>query len=98
MPDAAKSFHYHGKPKDANKPLGARGNTHSYGAAWDKFRKWYADEYPPICVVCDCSNPTMILDHIRPLTSPDDPGMYDETNLQWMCRSCHGVKCQQEKG
>lgn len=42
-----------------------------------------------------------VLDHIKPVSGPDDPLFFDVTNLQWLCdgvtgRGCHDIKRQRE--
>jgi 5-methylcytosine-specific restriction endonuclease McrA len=37
-----------------------------------------------------------MVDHIEPVTGPEDRKFWDPTNHQPICRSCHGVKTRRE--
>jgi 5-methylcytosine-specific restriction endonuclease McrA len=37
-----------------------------------------------------------VTDHIVPVTGPDDPRFYDESNHQSLCNRCHNRKRQRE--
>jgi 5-methylcytosine-specific restriction endonuclease McrA len=36
------------------------------------------------------------LDHIHPVTGPDDPAFYDPANHQSLCHACHSAKTMSE--
>ena len=36
------------------------------------------------------------LDHIQPITGPDDPRLFDESNVQLLCSTCHAIKLSAE--
>jgi 5-methylcytosine-specific restriction endonuclease McrA len=38
-----------------------------------------------------------VVDHIVPVTGPDDPKFYDAGNHQLLCHHCHNVKRQREQ-
>lgn len=38
------------------------------------------------------------VDHIVPVTGPDDPRFLDETAVQTLCRSCHAAKTAAQDG
>ena len=73
-----------------------RPNAHDrgYNAAWKRFRAWYANVHPAICVQCERAyeSSKMCLDHEPPLSGPDDPGRLDEARVRWMCVYCHTAK------
>ena len=58
----------------------------TYGYEWAKIRTQYIKSSPK-CV--RCNYPAQIVDHIRPVK---DGGSNHFTNLQSLCRICHGVK------
>jgi hypothetical protein len=95
MPTAAKPFRPNGK-----RPTGRVLGKQNYGAAWQRFRAWYADLHPAICVLCGAAlaSKDMHLDHHPPLTGPDDEGMYDENRVRWLCRPCHSRETLRERG
>ena len=37
-----------------------------------------------------------VLDHIEPISGPEDSRFYDATNVQWLCDRCHNVKRSKE--
>ena len=40
--------------------------------------------------------PSTLVDHINPVSGPDDPRFYDEANHQALCDECHNAKRQRE--
>jgi 5-methylcytosine-specific restriction endonuclease McrA len=49
------------------------------------------------CRVAGIVTASELVDHIRPVDGPGDPGWYDRANLQGMCWRCHQVKRQREQ-
>lgn len=96
MPQSARKYGQTDKPKQPRLSRSKRG----YDADWYRFREWYANEHPPICIECDSSLPSrdMHLDHEPPLTGPDDPGRLDEARVRWMCKVCHSKKTVRDNG
>ncbi len=100
MPRKAKRFGSGDKPKRQSR------SKEGYDRAWYKFRDWYASEHPAICVgwpsgrKCGAAlaSHNMHLDHIVEFTGIDDPRRLDETNVQWLCRSCHSRKTAAKSG
>jgi 5-methylcytosine-specific restriction protein A len=39
---------------------------------------------------------TAVVDHIVPVSGPNDPRFYDVTNMQGLCHTCHNAKRQRE--
>jgi 5-methylcytosine-specific restriction enzyme A len=69
-----------------------------YTAKWSAFSKIYRRNNP-LCVMCLKDNkltPVFCVDHITPISGPDDPEFYDESNLQALCLSCHSRKTAEE--
>ena len=77
------------KSNDTRKSSGQRGYTYR----WDRLSQSWRKRNP-LCVVCESNDkvtPVALVDHIVPThVAPDR--MFDETNLQSLCRPCHKVK------
>ncbi|MFP4539129.1 MAG: AAA family ATPase [Dichotomicrobium sp.] len=79
-----------------------RGSAHKRGYT----RQWaaYAARYKlrhPLCVHCaedGIDTLTEAVDHIQPVSGPDDPLFWDEDNHQSLCRTCHSRKTAREDG
>lgn len=69
-----------------------------YGHRWAQLAKRHKEHYPA-CVEClkeDIVTPVAVTDHIKPITGPNDPGLYDWDNLQSLCRRHHAIKTHGE--
>lgn len=70
-----------------------------YDNHWAKYSIQYRAEHP-LCIQClnqGRTTPVGHVDHIIPVTGPDDPRFWDESNHQPLCRSCHSRKTAQEE-
>lgn len=79
----------------SRKSASARG----YDARWRKLRKAFLDANP-VCVKCLEKNvyeQAVDVDHIQPHRG-DDTLRLDWSNLQSLCKSCHGRKTATEDG
>jgi 5-methylcytosine-specific restriction enzyme A len=65
-----------------------------YGQAWRRLRDKFVAEYP-LCFVCGAA--ATQVDHIDGL-GINGPRAYDWSNLQSLCRSCHGKKTVRQDG
>jgi len=65
-----------------------------YGGEWEKLSLMKRAE-DPICEVC-LNEPAAAVDHITPITGPDDPRRLEWTNLQSICTRCHAIKTAQD--
>lgn len=68
-----------------------------YSAAWDRLAaRWLRKN--PLCRWCDarnCAVPAVLVDHILPVR--DFPALRLQTsNVQSLCRECHGLKTRME--
>jgi len=62
-----------------------------HNTRWRKLRAWHLMQHP-LCVLCAQLGRTTAgntVDHIKPHSGPDDPLLWDPTNLQTLCRPCH---------
>jgi 5-methylcytosine-specific restriction enzyme A len=76
---------------DASRPLA---HKRGYDMRWHKYRDWYLSEHP-LCVECEKAGraeAAVIVDHIVPVKSKDDPLFWDPENHQSLCRPCHDGK------
>jgi len=83
------------KPRspDTRPSASARG----YGPRWRKARESYLKRHP-VCVVCQAHGrltPATVVDHIIPHKG-DYQLMWDRTNWQALCESCHNSKTMKE--
>jgi 5-methylcytosine-specific restriction protein A len=65
---------------------------------WRKLRAYILDR-EPLCRMCAKDGkitPATLVDHIKPVGSPDDDWFYDEDNLQPLCYQCHQVKTKSD--
>lgn len=62
-------------------------SVRGYDARWARFRAQYLRAHP-ICA-CGCGDPAQEVHHIVPVTGPDDPLFYDESNLAGLTHACH---------
>jgi 5-methylcytosine-specific restriction protein A len=70
-----------------------------YGRRWAEVSRSYRSAHP-LCVECErqgISTEAALVDHKRPVIGPNDPGFYDEDNLQSLCRRCHAIKTHGER-
>ena len=81
-----------------------------YGARWTKYRAWFKDNWPlcgdrpesaPPTDDSQCRRvgldvPMNVVDHIVPVTGPDDPTFYRPECHQSLCDQCHQKKRQRE--
>ena len=65
-----------------------------YGERWRRYRVFYLKRHP-ICV-CGCGRPARVVDHIEPVTGPQDPKFWDPTNHQALTVQCHNRKTAQD--
>ena len=71
-----------------------------YSARWAQYSKLYRIEHP-LCVVCEAQGRVTVsqhVDHIKPVTGPDDPLFWEPSNHQALCQSCHSIKTAKEDG
>lgn len=77
----------------------ARGNAHArgYGRRWQKYARSFLAEHP-FCECGDCPEHTVAecVDHIIPVTGPDDPLFWQRTNHQALSFACHRLKTRNE--
>jgi 5-methylcytosine-specific restriction protein A len=73
-----------------SRPTAAR---RGYGSRWQRYRLAFLRRHP-LCV--RCQHAATVVDHVRPVSGPDDPGFWGEANHQPLCASCHGRKTQTE--
>lgn len=84
------------KPTKARESFSVRG----YGAKWQRFRlkllRKRISEGTAFCAICGLPLSSDGLpfnaDHIEPVTGPDDPRFFDETNIQLVHHGCHSRK------
>ena len=58
-----------------------------YDARWARFRRMFLNEHP-LCA-CGCMRPSVEIHHLQPVSGPDDPNFYEESNLVALTKQCH---------
>ncbi len=98
MPKSANQFSNFTSPRPKKARLSRR--QAGYDSTWQRFREHIANIRPPVCVHCSTALPSrqMHLDHIKAIDGIDDVGRLDESNVQWLCVSCHSKKTCKEDG
>lgn len=90
------------KRSDARRGTAA---VRGYGSAWARWRRRWLDRHPLCGDRLDGRSaehsrcwaegrlvPAAEVDHIRPVSGPDDPRFYDPAAVQSLCRACHSRK------
>jgi 5-methylcytosine-specific restriction protein A len=74
--------------------------SRGYDGRWQRFRKIYLARHP-LCVECEKEGviePATDVDHIKPVTGPNDPDFYYEDNMQALCCRHHKIKTASKDG
>lgn len=77
-----------------------RGKTaeRGYGSRWQRASKRFRARHP-LCSACMDRGKIQqgtCVDHIQPITGPDDPLFWMESNWQTLCDDCHREKTKAE--
>lgn len=70
-----------------------------YGYRWRKYSQRYLRSHP-LCVHCSRKGSIVVarqVDHIEPVSGPDDPLFWVSSNHQPLCHSCHSEKTARDK-
>jgi len=65
-----------------------------YGGRWQRYRERYLKAHP-LCAGCERQGrltQAAEVDHIIPVSGPNDPLFWDAKNHQSLCRACHAKK------
>lgn len=65
-----------------------------YGSRWARYARIYK-RANPLCRACEAQGivtPAYVVDHIEPVTGPDDPLFWEPSNHQGLCERCHSIK------
>lgn len=87
-------------PRDGEQRTDARPSSadRGYGAKWKRYSERFRKQHPWCrqCHLAGRRSPAELVDHIRPVTGPEDPMFWPPTNHQSLCRECHATKTGQE--
>lgn len=96
-------IHKHVEAKAYDKARGTAASR-GYGWKWTQASKRFRREHP-FCRICWEEKCILVpteqgghVDHIIPVTGPDDPRFWDESNWQSICGTCHSAKTAKEDG
>lgn len=80
---------------DRNRPSStARG----YDRRWRRYRSYFLSQPEHVVCACGCGQVATDVDHIQPVTGPDDPLFWDASNHQALTHACHARKTALEDG
>jgi len=71
--------------------------SRGYGQRWQAYRKAYLARPENQHCRCGCGQKATDVDHIQPVTGPDDPLFWDPTNHQPLAHACHSRKTRIEQ-
>lgn len=97
MPSSAPKFRPLGRPALKAARVERRGTSaeRGYDAEWTRFRGSVIADHP-ICELCwrfdKRATPTQEVDHVIPITGPDDPLRLDPADCRGLCRRHHRRK------
>lgn len=82
------------KRKDTGNYNRGRGSaaSHGYGYRWRKYRMEFLARDENRYCAAGCGNPSTDVDHIEPVSGPEDPLFWQQSNHQGLCHSCHSRK------
>lgn len=86
-------------------------SSRGYGSKWSRYRAKYLRDHPLCgdrawgtretkdseCAAAGLYIVATVVDHITPVTGPDDPTFYEPQAHQALCKSCHDKKRQRER-
>ena len=75
-------------------------NERGYTARWARYSRQYRKENP-LCAGCYRRGIIKVgghVDHVIPVSGPDDPLFWEPTNHQGLCIECHSRKTALEDG
>jgi len=75
-------------------------HARGYTNRWQQYRASYLRAHP-MCVRCLARKllvPATDVDHVTPVSGPDDPRFWESMNHQGLCHSCHSEKTATEDG
>ena len=98
----------HGKQEERRK---GSPSSRGYTSRWARFSRNYRTIYPLCgmrapqaprtddskCLSEGRATAAQVVDHIVPVSGPNDPSFYDLSKLQSLCHECHNIKRQKEK-
>jgi 5-methylcytosine-specific restriction endonuclease McrA len=63
-----------------------------YSGPWRRYSEKFRKQYP-LCIACTQHHtPVYCVDHIIPVSGPDDDLFMEHWNHEPLCRACHGIK------
>jgi hypothetical protein len=95
MPHRIKQHRPPRGPKQSeNRPSFAK---RGYGRRWQKLRQWFLIQPENVLCACGCGRQAEVVDHIEPVSGPDDPRFFDPDNLQALTAACHNRKTAKDR-
>ena len=87
-------------PQFAQQEQDRRGTAteRGYSSRWARYRKWFLSQPENILCACGCGHAATDVDHIKPVSGPDDPMFWERTNHQPLTHACHSRKTAKDNG
>lgn len=67
-----------------------------YGRRWARYRRWFLAQPENRLCACGCGRLAREVDHVVPVSGPDDPLFWDASNHQALTHECHSRKTMRE--
>lgn len=78
---------------DLERPSAAK---RGYDRRWRKYVKWFLAQPEHRICACGCGRLATEVDHIKPVSGPDDPMFWSGSNHQGLTHECHSRKTMSE--
>lgn len=67
-----------------------------YGSRWRKYRAWFLGQPENRLCACGCGRLSREVDHVVPVSGPEDPLFWEQSNHQGLTHECHSRKTMTE--
>jgi len=95
MPNAPRQFRLGPSKDQQTKQYDKRRGSaaeRGYDTRWQKFVKWLKQQPEHVlCGMCEQA-PTELFDHVEAIGGPNDPLLYELSNILGECKACHNRK------
>lgn len=86
------------EPTERNSYDRTRGSSteRGYGRRWREYALWFLNLPENRICKCGCGRMSKEVDHIVPISGPDDPLFWESSNHQGLTKECHSEKTMRE--
>src|SRR5208282_6483888 len=99
MPQTIPMHRPSGDPLPVNRAPETRGTSteRGYTWRWRKHRRWILSDRPMCECAEHCYQPASDVDHVLPVTGPDDPLFWEEWAVSALAHGCHSRKTGRDR-